>query len=186
MRTDDQILDNVIRGEQHAFRVLVNEYQDLVYTLCLKVVKNREQAEEAAQDVFVKVYRKLHQFDRRSSLKTWIYRIAHRTAIDYYRKKGLANVADDDLVPVVSKDQTADDRLMGIDRNEAIQTAMQELKELDARILDLYYFDELNIEEVAKILTLSISNCKVRLHRARKRLGELLLSSKYEEHGFGY
>lgn len=177
METTDQIISNVLRGEQHAFRVLVNEYQDLVFTICLKIVKNRESAEEAAQDVFIKVYKKLHQFDRQSSLKTWIYRIAYRTAIDYYRKKTPESVDPETaLRPIGSKDTPADMLLEADDRSRSIAMAMSKLRPKDAEVLNLFYLEELDINEIGSIMKLTKSNVKVRLHRARQRLGEQLLS----------
>lgn len=184
METNNQILNNVLNGEKHAFRVLVDEYQDLVFTLCCKIVKDREVAEEAAQDTFVKVYRKLHQFDQRSSLKTWIYRIAYRTAIDYYRKTKREYTNEDALAHVAGTEASALDRLENQDQKAALQEAITSLKPADAAVLNLYYFEELNLDDVAKIMNFTVSNAKVRLHRARKRLGALLIKTNLEEYGY--
>lgn len=177
MKTDDQIIRNIIAGEQHAFRVLVNEYQDMVFTMCFRVIRDREVAEEAAQDVFIKVFRKLHLFDQRSSLKTWIYRIAYRTAIDHQRKKRPVT-AEVDKLSLASGIENAHQNMERSEEQEHLHRAIGTLKSIDSTLISLYYMDELKIEEIAKITKLTESNIKVRLHRARHQLEKILSQSK--------
>jgi RNA polymerase sigma factor (sigma-70 family) len=85
--SDGQLIDAVIRGDQAAYRSLIDRYQKYVFTIAYNILKNREEAEEAAQDVFIKVYKTLRGFERKSKFSTWLYTIAYRTALDYQKKE---------------------------------------------------------------------------------------------------
>ncbi len=180
MTTDDQIIRNIISGEQHAFRVLVNEYEDLVFTMCYRILAHRHLAEEAAQDVFVKVYRKLHLFDQRSSLKTWIYRIAYRTAIDHQRKKRVRTIELEKAPMVADSQDDAQVLMERSDEQQRIRRGLAQLKTIDATLINLYYMEGQSMEEISEITKLSKSNVKVRLHRARHKLAEILSRKQME------
>ena len=85
--SDGQLIDAVIAGDQASYRSLVERYQNYIFTITYNVLKNREEAEEAAQDVFIKVYKTLRSFERKSKFSTWLYTIAFRTALDYQKRK---------------------------------------------------------------------------------------------------
>ena len=86
---DNEIISRVLKGEQNAYAELVNRYQAYVFTLVLRMIKTREDAEEVAQDVFVKAYRSLADFRGESKFSTWLYTIANTTSITFLRKKKL-------------------------------------------------------------------------------------------------
>src|SRR5688572_25058109 len=86
---DNEIISRVLQGEQNAYAELVNRYQGYVFTLILRMVKSREDAEEIAQDVFVKAYRSLADFRGDSKFSTWLYTITNTTSITFLRKKKL-------------------------------------------------------------------------------------------------
>src|SRR5436190_18574132 len=87
--TENEIIKQVLGGDHQAFAALVNRYQNYVYTLVLRMIKSREDAEEVAQDVFVKAYRSLADFRGESKFSTWLYTIANTTSITFLRKKKL-------------------------------------------------------------------------------------------------
>src|SRR6187397_3229759 len=84
---DNEIISRVLKGEQNAYAELVNRYQAYVFTLVLRMIKSREDAEEVAQDVFIKAYRSLADFRGQSKFSTWLYTIATTTSISFLRKK---------------------------------------------------------------------------------------------------
>lgn len=83
MTTNDQVyINKILNGDTNAFTVLVDRYKDLVFTLALRMVKNREEAEEVSQDTFIKVYNSLNRFKGDYKFSTWIYRVAYNTCLD--------------------------------------------------------------------------------------------------------
>ena len=87
---EDQIyIERVLKGDTNAFSHLINKYKDMVFTLVIKIVKSREDAEEVAQDSFIKAYQKLDSFKGQSKFSTWLYTIAYRNAMTKLRKKKL-------------------------------------------------------------------------------------------------
>ncbi len=83
---DQIIIDKILKGDTNAFAVLVDSYKDLVFTLALRMIKNREEAEEVSQDTFIKVFKSLDKFKGESKFSTWIYRVAYNTCLDRLKK----------------------------------------------------------------------------------------------------
>lgn len=179
--SDSEIISRVLQGEQNAYAELVNRYQGYVFTLTLRLVKSREDAEEVAQDVFIKAYRSLADFRGESKFSTWLYTITSTTAITFLRKKKLdIHSLDDEKVF-----EAANNRNSGFSANlveqkskiEMVNQAISLLSPDDAEIITLFYKAEQNLEEISKILGLESNTVKVRLHRARTRLKD-----KMEKH----
>ena len=84
--SDQHYIDKILQGETNSFAVLVDRYKDMIFTLALKMVKNREEAEEVAQDTFIKIYNSLNKFKGDSKFSTWIYKIAYNTCLDRLKK----------------------------------------------------------------------------------------------------
>jgi len=148
----------------------------------VRVVRNREDAEELTQDVFMKVFRHLSSFKGDSSFSTWIYRIAYNTAISETRKRKQEFLAIEEAqISNVSEEEVAD-ALGHLDNSEQVaqlEAALRLLPEDDRFIILLYYMQEKTVEEVAGITGLTVSNVKTKLHRIRKKLFVLL--NKTEE-----
>ena len=175
---NDQILINqIIAGDSNVFAVLVDRYKDLVFTLCLRMLKNREEAEEEAQDTFVKVYRSLDKFKGDSKFSTWIYKVAYHSCLDRLKrnKKEYLNVAIDEFTEhQVKTIDNALESLIEEERKQAIQDCLQLLPAEDGFLLTLYYFEEQSLEEISKIVNLTPNNVKVKLFRSRKKLASIL------------
>lgn len=175
-QSDTEIIGRVLRGEQAAYAELVNRYQNYVFTLTLRLIKGREDAEEIAQDVFIKAYRSLADFRGESKFSTWLYTITNTTCITFLRKKRLTvHSLDNERVF-----ETADSLDSGFKANQVeqksrinmVNQAITLLSPDDAEIITLFYKAEQNLEEIGKILRLEPNTVKVRLHRARTRLKE--------------
>lgn len=174
--SDNEIISKVLRGDQQAYAGLVNRYQNYVFTLAFRMLKTREDAEEVAQDVFIKAYKYLADFRGASKFTTWLYTIVNNTCISFLRKKKLeVHSLDNERVF-----ETADNMDSGMQANQVeqksrvqmVNRAISLLNPDDAGILTLFYKGEQSLEEIAQVLKVETNTAKVRLHRARTRLKE--------------
>lgn len=174
---DTDIINLVLKGQQQPFSVLVDRYQHFVFTIAMRYVDNREEAEEIAQDVFVKTYRSLAGFNGKSKFSTWLYAITHHTCLSYLRKRKTATVSVD-AYPVIENTLSATEKASDkIDTNSTrtlLNKAMSRLDKQDAEILTLFYQAEQSLEEIAIIMGQTPNNVKVRLFRARQKLKNIL------------
>lgn len=187
MEEDIKLIKLILKGSKPAFKRLVDKYQDFVFSITLKVLKSREEAEETAQDVFLKVYRTLNTYEQKSKFSTWLYTIAYRTALDRTRKKQLDvySVDDDDTYLQIAdhSGMQPDEPLIQHDLNTRIQVAISQLKPVDATLITLFYLKENSVKEVAEIMDLSVTNVKTKLHRLRETLKVHLAQHLKEEIG---
>lgn len=175
--SDTHYIRRVQAGETQCFAPLLERYGQPVYSLIVKVVGNREDAEELTQDVFLKVYHSLASFQGNSRFSTWLYRIAYNAAISATRKKRYEWPALEDSVleQVAEKDagdapeQDSDD-----ERMERLEEAMDRLSPDERALILLFYRQEKPVEEIAAITELTVSNVKTRLHRIRRKLLALM------------
>ena len=178
---DNEVISRVLLGEQNAFAELVTRYQNYVFTLILRMIKSREDAEEIAQDVFVKAYRSLADFRGESKFSTWLYTITNTTCITFLRKKKLdVRSLDNEKVFEVAENKDSGFKANVIEQKSRVNMVTRAIAMLspdDAEIITLFYKAEQSLEEIARILGLEINTAKVRLHRARGRLKE-----KMEKH----
>lgn len=175
---EPQVLDavgRVLRGETEAFELIVRTYQSHVLRICRAVVGTREDAEDAAQEVFYRTFRSLSSFRLDRRFAPWIAAIAVNTAKSYYRKRGRITKgvvsSETDLVAADGSVEEAGERAV---LEESIRTAVQSLPEKLRGVVVLYYLEEMDVAEVAEALSLGKENVKSRLHRARARLRDIL------------
>jgi RNA polymerase sigma-70 factor (ECF subfamily) len=182
---DNEIISRVLKGEQNAYAELVSRYQGYVFTLVLRMIKSREDAEEVAQDVFVKAYRSLADFRGESKFSTWLYTIANTTSITFLRKKKLdVHSLDNEKVFEVADSKDSGLRANLVEQKSRINMVNEAIAMLspdDAEIITLFYKAEQNLEEISRILRLETNTVKVRLHRARTRLKEKMEKNFSEE-----
>ena len=176
-KTDAYFIAEVLRGNTEAFTTIVEKYRQLAFSLSMKITRNREDAEEAAQDAFIKAYKSLDNFKGGAAFKTWLFRIVYTTAISKVRSAKKVTVSleeyklsDNDLLDT----ENAIGQMSAEERSIQLHKAMERLAPDDSAILNLYYFEDLPIEEIAIIMDLTASNVKVKLFRTRKKLYEQL------------
>jgi RNA polymerase sigma-70 factor (ECF subfamily) len=178
MTTNDQVyIDNILNGDANAFTVLVDRYKDLVFTLALRMMKHREEAEEVAQDTFIKVYKSLNKFKGDSKFSTWIYRVAYNTCLDRIKKNKRQQYTVEINEYTEHQVKTMDnalDQLEAKEREQSIQDCLALLPSEDSFLLTLYYFEEQSLEEIGKVVGLKPNNVKVKLFRGRKKLATIL------------
>jgi RNA polymerase sigma-70 factor (ECF subfamily) len=174
--SDTAIIDAVLKGDAAAYAQVVERYKNFVFTIVLRYVKSREDAEEVAQDVFVKAYRSLADFKGISKFSTWLYTITTTTSITFLRKKKL-DVQSLDNEHVYNRASGLDggmpaNTIEQKSRAAMVNKAIELLSPDDAQIIQLFYKGEQTLEEISHILGLETNTAKVRLHRARTRLKE--------------
>ena len=174
--TDTDIIQQVLQGNQNAYATLVNRYQGYVFTIVLRYVKAREDAEEVAQDVFVKAYRSLADFKGASKFSTWLYTITTTSCITFLRKKKLeVHSLDNERVFAVADNVDSGMSANQIEQKSKVTMVNEAIKLLspdDAQIITLFYKGEQSLEEIAQVLGKEVNAVKVQLHRARTRLKE--------------
>ncbi len=171
--TDIELIKNIKRGDVAAFAQIIEKYQHMAFTLAKGIVKNKEEAEEVAQDVFVKAYKSLDKYKGDASFSTWLYRIVYNTAISKLRSRKPATKDLDSKDAVQFEADYAENNMHRLElqeRKKVLKQALSKLKEDDAFILILYYYKEQSVEEICKATGLSVSNVKVKLHRGRKQM----------------
>ncbi len=171
---DNEIISQVLNGDQKAYATLVSRYQNYVFTLVLRFTKNREDAEEVAQDIFVKAYRALADFRGDSKFSTWLYTIVNTTCITFLRKKRLeTHSLDNEKVFEAADSVDSGMRANQVEQKSRVAMVNKAIALLgtdDAEIITLFYKGEQSLEEIASILGIEQNTAKVRLHRARTRL----------------
>ena len=177
---DDYYIKKTLEGDSNSFSVLVERYQNMVFALALKMLKHREESEEVSQDTFIKVYKSLSKFNGESKFSTWIYRIAYNTCLDRIKKnsKYNNNVEINEITSnEISHTESIFDSLENKERSIIVKQCMDKLPEDERIIIHLFYFEELNLKEIVKIVSMTEGNVKVKLFRARKKLFSIFKES---------
>lgn len=185
---DNDIVRSVLDGNKSAYSILVDRYRDYVFTIINRLVPQREEAEDIGQEVFVKAYLSLAGFKGISKFSTWLYSIAHTTAISHLRKKLPRTVfaEDEDLASYLDRKIAGNVAENKNTTRNAVNEAIKQLAPADAEIITLFYLAEQTIEEIAVIINMEQGAIKVRLHRARQRLRAIIEQSYGAEAKFLY
>lgn len=174
--TDSELIARVLKGEPQLYAELVKRYQNFVFTIALKYTPVREDAEEIAQDAFVKAFKALKDFRGDAKFSTWLYAIVNSTSITFLRKKKLQTHSLDNehvFEQADSQHSSAGANQIEVKSKVAMVTkAIELLPPDDARLITLFYKAEQSLEEIGTILQMETNTVKVKLHRARQRLKE--------------
>ena len=170
---DQKIINKVLQGDTNAFSVLVESYKDLVFSLALKIIKNRVEAEEVSQDTFIKAFKNLEKFKGDSKFSTWLYKITYNNCMDVVKKRARIHDHREIDEVVENKLEAVENTLDTIEREERAEImkhCLNYLPQDEKSILWLFYFKELSLKEIVEVTSFTEANIKVKLHRARKRL----------------
>jgi RNA polymerase sigma-70 factor (ECF subfamily) len=168
-------------GDDSAFENLVESYQKPVFSLCYRMLGNVNDAEDAAQESFIRAYRHIKRYDPDRPFATWLLSIAAHYCIDSTRKRRLPTISTDALPAEIIPDRSMPNperKLHSQEKEERIQNLMKALKPTDRAAVVLRYWHEYSELEIAETLDLSVSAVKSRLYRARKSLADAWLSSE--------
>lgn len=182
---DDQIcIDRTLAGDVNAFSTLVDRYKDLVYTLCYRMMKQSEEAEEVAQDVFIKAFQKLNSFKGNSKFSTWLYRITYNGCLDALSRKRTQPTHHAVEINDEITEGHVDTILAQLEQQELreqLEDCIQLLPVADAFLVTLYYLKEQSLAEIADVTGFTANNVKVKIFRSRKKLYEIMVSRLPEE-----
>ena len=169
---DIYCINEVLSGNTSVFKELIERHQNNVFNIIYKITQNTEDAEEIAQDVFIKVFNTLNKFKAESKFSTWLYRIAYNTAISHYRKKKIIQMPINDEVLEIETTQEFFNDFEDLDalKHEYLPIALKKLNNEDQLLISMYYQQKLSITEIADITQISKSNVKIKLYRSRKQL----------------
>ena len=177
-QTDQDLIAEVLMGNTSAYSELVKRHQRFVFTLAVRFAKNREDAEEIAQDCFVKAYKALGTFKQTSKFSTWLYTITYTTAMSFLRKKRIDTQSihgnENELELEGHKSDLSDNLAERKSTNRYLDEAISTLPNDDIAIVTLFYKGEQSLEEIATALNMPANTVKIRLHRARAKLKERL------------
>lgn len=181
---DRYYIEAVRKGDVSAFSFLVERYQNMVYSLALKLLKNAEDAEEMTQDTFIKAFQKLEMYEGKSKFSTWLYSITYNACISELRKRrihfsSLEDQRFSDQDEMKMHDYFSETKKE--DQEKYLNMALGKLPEDDQVLVTLYYYDSQSMDEISIITGLTVSNIKVKIHRARKKMYELLHEMLQEE-----
>lgn len=185
MVTDNELVKNLLAGNQESYSYLVNKYKDMVFSVCYRILNNKEEAEDIAQEVFVKAYFSLKKHKNyESKFSSWLYRIAFTSSISKKRefKFNKANIEELSNYKNVSFDLNK--AFLEIEKEERklmVREAMNKLKNDERFIIHLYYFLECSIEEISYITKLNKDYIKLRLYRIRAKLKGILETLQVNE-----
>jgi RNA polymerase sigma-70 factor (ECF subfamily) len=172
-RDDNHYIERTLAGETSAFAVLVDRHKDLVFTIAMNIARNREDAEEIAQDAFLKAFQKLATFRRDSRFSTWLYRIAYNESIGLMRKNRIPTADLGEEILENLGEEEMEQEVAGMDpaeQKKAVSVILNHLPEIDRVLVTLFYLDSQSVSEISSVTGLGESNVKVRLHRVRKRI----------------
>ncbi len=185
MSTDQELVAAVLGGNQAAFAELVEAYQQSVYNLTYRMLGNAREAEDAAQEAFLRAYQHMRRYDPSRPFKTWLLSIASNYCIDRIRKRRLTWLSLDEPLPphpaLSSNEPEPEDTAINHERSVAIQLLLDGLApEYRAAVVLRYWYD-MSYAEIADALDTTESAIKSRLFRARQMLAEKLLADNRPE-----
>lgn len=176
-------IKQVLKGDQNAFADIVSLYQHKLYQVCYRMLSNKQEAEDIAQEAFVRAYMNLHTFDQKRKFSTWLYRIATNLCIDRIRKKKPDYYLDAEVAgtegldlysQVAAEDQLPEETLVQMELQERIQYEIGRLPDKYRSVIVLKYIEELSLQEISDILDMPLGTVKTRIHRGREALRKQL------------
>jgi len=176
---EQEAITRVLNGDQSAFSALVQLYQAPVYNLCYRMLGQPDQAEDAAQETFLRVFTQLGRYDAARSFKTWILSIASHHCIDRLRRRRITwvDIDDEPLAghPALRERRAGPEEVaVRSEREAAVRELLAALPEKDRAALILLYWHDMSYEEIAEATGATVSAIKSRLHRARLAMGAMM------------
>lgn len=170
--TDEYLVELICNGNPHMFSEIVDRYKDRVYSLATKLINTQSDAQDLAQEVFIKVFKELHKFEYRSSFSTWIYKVTYNTCMDYNRKNKkwfkLLNFdhETENSVSIINVEEKAIEN----QTQDYLKKQVFGLNEKYRTVIILYHFEGLSYEKISEILNVPLKTVETRLYRGRKIL----------------
>ena len=187
------LVKSVLSKDRAAFEKLIRQYEGLVFHIVMPLINNENDREDICQDIFLKVYEKLHTFQFRSKLSTWIGNIAYNASMNFLKKK--KNVLLEDIFKSANDNNSAglgkfisnndmpspEWLLIKKEEKEMLTAAVDKLSKIQKTLLLLFHQDELTLEEISGIIEMPVNTVKSHLFRARTSLKEMLIQQNNEQ-----
>jgi RNA polymerase sigma-70 factor, ECF subfamily len=181
-----KIVREVKRGNQEAFAELMELYKDKVFHIAFRMLGNSHEAQDVAQEAFLRAYTNIHSYDESRKFSTWIFRIATNLAIDRLRKKkpdfhledkvgGTENL--DHYSRFASEEELPEDQVVKLEMQAWIQQEIMQLPPKYRSAIILKYLEDLSLKEISEVLNLPVATVKTRIHRGREALRKRLRES---------
>jgi len=176
-------IKEVLKGDQNAFTEIVELYQDKLYRVCYRMLGNKHEAEDIAQEAFVRAFINIHTFDTNRKFSTWLYRIGTNLCIDRIRKKKPDYYLDAEVAgteslnmysQVASSEELPEDVVLKMEMQERVQYEITRLSDKYRAVIVLKYMEDLPLQEISEILEMPLGTVKTRIHRGREALRKQL------------
>ena len=179
---DKAIIEKCLRGQSEYFEEIVNRYKRLIFSIILNYIKDKEQVEDIAQDVFIKIYNNLNKYNPEYKFSAWVAKITSNTCVDIIRKKSVISVSLDDAVEVkeVCKDSMPEEKYIANETKKLIDREIDKLPDKYKVPLLMFHRAGLKYDEIAQALDVPLTIVKNRIFRARKTLKEILEENRKE------
>ncbi|HEY4554073.1 MAG TPA: RNA polymerase sigma factor SigW [Bacillaceae bacterium] len=173
----------VLKGDQDAFGEIVELYKDKIFQLCYRMLGNRHEAEDIAQEAFVRAYVNIHSFNLSKKFSTWLYRIATNLCIDRIRKKKPDYYLDAEVTgtdgltmysQIAAEGKSPDAEVETMELQATVQREILRLPDKYRSVIVLKYIDDLSLNEISEVLELPLGTVKTRIHRGREALRKQL------------
>lgn len=187
---DFTLVEAALAGEEKAFAKLMSRYKDAIYFMLLKMVNNKNDAEDLTLEAFGKAFKNLHQYSPNYAFSTWLFKIATNNCIDFLRKRrgvyisienNQENGDNDPPIKLRSTDPNPEEKLIRIQKAFLMRKIVHRLKPRYRILVELRYFREFSYEEIAKELNLPLGTVKAQLFRAREMLFKMIESTEIDE-----
>ena len=186
--TETRLVAMARRGDSEAFAELVDQYKGKLFHLAYRMLGNRQEAEDAVQETFMRMYEHLHRYDNRHKFSTWIYRIATNLCIDRLRRRKAvysldAGVAEGDgldgysMLP--STEPAADEVMILSETQRHVRKALDELPVKYKAAMALKYYQDMSLQEISDILNIPVATVKTRIHRGREYMRRKLEQERH-------
>ncbi len=185
--SDQEVIARALQGRETAYRELIDRYQKPVFSLVYRLVRDRELAEDLAQETFIKVLNALDRYDPRYKFSSWIFKIAHNTALDQLRKKELATLSldgsphatdaeevDATVLTAIASDETPEDYAANRELGTVLERAIATLRPEYRTAIILWHVEGRPYDEIAEIMGVPLGTVKTYIHRARGELRQKL------------
>lgn len=188
---DYLLVEAALAGEEKAFAKLMSRYKDAIYFMLLKMVNNKNDAEDLTLEAFGKAFKNLHQYSPSYAFSTWLFKIATNNCIDFLRKRrgvyisienNQENGDSDQPIKLRSTEPNPEEKLIRIQKAILMRKIVFRLKPRYRILVELRYFREYSYEEIAKELNLPLGTVKAQLFRAREMLFKMIESTEIDEH----
>ena len=178
--SDEVLIGRIAQGDRLAMQVLFARHHVRVYRFVLRLVRNEASAEDLISEVFLDVWRQADRFEGRSSVSTWLLAIARFKALSSMRRKPDEELDDEAAGAIEDTSDTPEVSLQKKDKSELLRGCLEQLSREHREVIDLVYYHEKSVEEVAEIVGIPENTVKTRLFYARKKLAELLRAAGVE------